>query len=400
MVPASGVSRMTVVLPIALLSLAAWLYLLFAHGDFWRGRERDPADAPPPQTPADGWPDVVAILPARNEADVVAYSIGSLLRQNYEGSLQVILVDDQSGDGTARVAEAAAESAGCRDRLTVLQGGDLPPGWTGKLWALSQGVEHAQDRGKPPEFLLFSDADIGYAADSLSRQVALALSGGYSLVSRMAKLRCENLAERALIPAFIFFFQMLFPFAWVNRPDRRIAAAAGGCMLVRIQDLRQAGGIESIRGALIDDCALAARLKIRGPIRLELTERVVSLRPYPSLAEIRRMVARSAYAQLRYSPLLLLGTIAGMALIYVAPPALAFFAQDAARWLGILGWLAMALAFQPTLRFYRLSPLWGLALPAIAAIYLLFTLDSAYQHGRGRGGMWKGRAQAPGSGAA
>jgi hopene-associated glycosyltransferase HpnB len=390
---------MTMVLPIALLSLAAWLYLLFAHGDFWRGRERDPADAPPPQTPAGGWPDVVAILPARNEADVVAFSIGSLLRQNYKGSLQVILVDDQSGDGTTRVAEAAAESAGCRDRLTVLQGRDLPPGWTGKLWALSQGVDHAQDLGKPPEFLLLSDADIGYAADSLSRQVALAVSGGYSLVSRMAKLRCENLAERALIPAFIFFFQMLFPFAWVNRPDRRTAAAAGGCMLVRRQDLRQAGGIESISDALIDDCALAARLKTRRPIRLELTERVVSLRPYPSLGEIRRMVARSAYAQLRYSPLLLLGTIAGMALVYVAPPALALFAEGAARVLGILAWLAMALAFQPTLRFYRLSPLWGLALPAIAAIYLLFTLDSAYQHGRGRGGMWKGRAQAPGSGA-
>jgi hopene-associated glycosyltransferase HpnB len=391
---------MTLVLPIALLSLAAWLYLLFAHGDFWRGRERDPADAPPPQTPANGWPDVVAILPARNEADVVAFSIGSLLRQNYEGSLQVILVDDQSGDGTARVAEAAAELAGCRDRLTVLQGRDLPPGWTGKLWALSQGVDHAEDLGKPPEFLLLSDADIGYAADSLSRQVALAHSGGYSLVSRMAKLRCENLAERALIPAFIFFFQMLFPFAWVNRPDRRTAAAAGGCMLVRRQDLRQAGGIESIRDALIDDCALAARLKTRAPIRLELTERVVSLRPYPTLGEIRRMVARSAYAQLRYSPLLLLGTIAGMALIYVAPPALALFAEGAGRVLSILAWLAMVLAFQPTLRFYRLSPLWGLALPAIAAIYLLFTLDSAYQHGRGRGGMWKGRAQAPGSGAA
>jgi hopene-associated glycosyltransferase HpnB len=391
---------MTLVLPIALLSLAAWLYLLFAHGDFWRGRERDPADAPPPQTPANGWPDVVAILPARNEADVVAFSIGSLLRQNYKGSLQVILVDDQSGDGTARVAEAAAESAGCRDRLTVLHGRDLPPGWTGKLWALSQGVDHAEDLGKPPEFLLLSDADIGYAADSLSRQVALAHSGGYSLVSRMAKLRCENLAERALIPAFIFFFQMLFPFAWVNRPDRRTAAAAGGCMLVRRQDLRQAGGIESIRDALIDDCALAARLKTRAPIRLELTERVVSLRPYPTLGEIRRMVVRSAYAQLRYSPLLLLGTIAGMALIYVAPPALALFAEGAGRVLSILAWLAMVLAFQPTLRFYRLSPLWGLALPAIAAIYLLFTLDSAYQHGRGRGGMWKGRAQAPGSGAA
>lgn len=391
---------MSPALLLALMSLAAWLYLLLAHGGFWRGRERDEADAPSPQAPADGWPAVVAIVPARDEADVVAASVGSLLRQDYEGSFNVVLVDDQSDDGTARIAEAVADAAGCGDRLTILHGRALPAGWTGKLWAIGQGVAHVESLGDQPEFLLLSDADIGYSADSLSRQVALATSGGFSLVSRMAKLRCENLAERALIPAFIFFFQMLFPFAWVNRPDRRTAAAAGGCMLVRRQDLQQAGGIESIRDALIDDCALAARLKTQGPIRLELTERVVSLRPYPSIREIRRMVARSAYAQLRYSPLLLLGTLAGMALIYVAPPALALLAGGGARLLGILAWLVMAFAFQPTLRFYRLSPFWGLALPAIAAIYLLFTLDSAYQHSRGRGGMWKGRAQAPGSGPA
>lgn len=340
-----------------------------------------------------GWPDVVAIVPARNEADVVASSIGSLLRQDYPGSLKVILVDDQSSDGTADIAEAAALAAGCPGRLTVLQGSALPAGWTGKLWAISQGVEHVEQAGEQPAFLLLSDADIGYAADCLTRQVAIAAGGGYALVSRMAKLRCENLAERSLIPAFIFFFQMLFPFAWVNRPDRSTAAAAGGCMLVRLQDLQAAGGIASIREALIDDCALAARLKTQGPIRLELTERVVSLRPYPSVSEIRRMVARSAYAQLRYSPLLLLGTLLGMALIYVAPPALALFAGGGARLIGILAWLAMAWAFQPTLRFYRLSPFWGLALPAIATVYLLFTMDSAYQHRRGRGGMWKGRAQ-------
>ena len=385
---------------IALLSLAAWIYLLLARGEFWRGRECEAADAPLPPAPAEGWPDVVAIVPARNEADVVASSIGSLLRQDYPGSLKVILVDDQSSDGTADVAENAAAAAGCPDRLTVLHGEPLPPGWTGKLWALSQGVAHAEQMADQPMFLLLSDADIGYAADSLRRQVATALSGGYALVSRMAKLRCENLAERSLIPAFIFFFQMLFPFAWVNRPDRGTAAAAGGCMLVRRQDLQAAGGIASIREALIDDCALAGRLKTQGPIRLELTERVVSLRPYPTVGEIRRMVARSAYAQLRYSPLLLLGTLLGMALIYVAPPALALFATDGARFIGTLAWLAMALAFQPTLRFYRLSALWGLALPAIAAVYLFFTMDSAYQYNRGRGGMWKGRVQAPGSGAA
>ena len=390
---------MSLTLLIALLSLAAWFYLLLARGDFWRGRECEAADGPPPPAPSEGWPDVVAIVPARNEADVVAASIGSLLRQDYPGSLKVILIDDQSSDDTGGIAETAAKAAGSSERLTVLRGNPLPAGWAGKLWAISQGVDQVEHQGEQPTFLLLSDADIGYAADSLRRQVAVASSGGYALVSRMAKLRCENLAERSLIPAFIFFFQMLFPFAWVNRPDRATAAAAGGCMLVRRADLQAAGGIASIREALIDDCALAARLKTQGPIRLELTERVVSLRPYPSVGEIRRMVARSAYAQLRYSPLLLLGTLLGMALIYVAPPALALFAGGGARFIGILAWLAMALAFQPTLRFYRLSPLWGLALPAIAAVYLLFTMDSAYQHRRGRGGMWKGRAQAPESGA-
>jgi hopene-associated glycosyltransferase HpnB len=390
---------MTFALPIALISLVAWLYLITAHGGFWRGRERE-SDEAPPAAPAGGWPSVAAIVPARNEADVVAASLGSLLRQDYEGEFNVILIDDQSSDGTAEIAQAAADAVGGRERLAILAGRELPPGWTGKLWAISQGVMHAESRAMPPEFLLLSDADIGYAADSLRRQVAIASAGGFTLVSRMAKLRCENLAERALIPAFIFFFQMLFPFAWVNRADRRTAAAAGGCMLIRRRDLQAVGGIASIRDALIDDCALAQRLKTQGPIRLELTERVVSLRAYPSVEEIRRMVARSAYAQLRYSPILLLGTLAGMTLIYVAPPALAFFAHGVPRLIGILAWLAMAVTFQPTLRFYRLSPLWGFALPAIAAAYLLFTMDSAYQHGRGRGGMWKGRAQAPRSGAA
>ncbi len=389
---------MSVALILALLALAAWAYLLFLHGGFWRAREMD--DGPAPAAPPDGWPAVTAVIPARNEADVVAQSIGSLLNQDYAGELRIVLVDDQSSDGTAALARAAAEAAHAGDRVSVIAGEALPAGWTGKLWALNQGIEAAQAAPEPPDYLLLSDADIGYAADSLSRQVALARSGGYALVSRMAKLCCENAAERALIPAFIFFFQMLFPFAWVNRAERRTAAGAGGCMLVRRHDLDAAGGVAAIRGALIDDCALAARLKAQGPIRLELSARVVSLRPYRSLGEIRRMVARSAYAQLRFSPWLLLGTVIGMALIYVAPPALAIFAQGWPRLLGILGWLAMAAAFQPTLRFYRLSPFWGLALPAIAAMYLFFTLDSAWQHGKGRGGMWKGRAQAPGPGAA
>jgi hopene-associated glycosyltransferase HpnB len=383
---------------IGLLAVAAWAYLLFGHGGFWRARECDAG--PAKEGPSGGWPSVTVVIPAREEADVVAQSIGSLLRQDYEGELRVILVDDQSSDGTGDVAEAAARAAEASDRLTVIKGSPLPAGWTGKLWALHQGIEHAVASAEPPDYLLLSDADIGYSADSLTRQVAVAESGGFALVSRMAKLRCENLPERALIPAFIFFFQMLFPFAWVNSTNRRMAAGAGGCMLTHRRDLQAAGGVASVRSALIDDCALAARLKAQGPIRLELSPRVVSLRPYQSLGEIRRMVARSAYAQLRFSPLLLAGTLLGMALIYVTPPALTIFAPGAPRWLGLLAWAGMAWSFQPTLRFYRLSPLWGWVLPVIASFYLAFTLDSAWQHSKGRGGMWKGRAQAPGAGAA
>jgi hopene-associated glycosyltransferase HpnB len=228
----------------------------------------------------------------------------------------------------------------------------------------------------------------------LTRLVVQAQSGGYALTSLMAKLRCESFAERAFVPAFIFFFQMLYPFAWANDPRRSTAAAAGGCMLVREEVLRQAGGIAAIRGALIDDCALGKKLKAHGPIWIGLTERVRSIRAYPVVADIRRMVARTAYAQLDYSPLLLAGTVLGLTITYIAPVALALFATGAAQVLGILAWLAMAVAFQPTLRFYRLSRAWGPALAAIAAIYMAFTIDSAYQHARGRGGMWKGRAQA------
>jgi hopene-associated glycosyltransferase HpnB len=210
----------------------------------------------------------------------------------------------------------------------------------------------------------------------------------------MAKLRCTSLAERSHVPAFIFFFQMLFPFAWVNRTDRPTAAAAGGCMLVRANDLRQAGGIDRIRGSLIDDCALARTLKAFGPIWLGLTDRVYSIRPYQRWRDVRDMISRSAYAQLDYSPMLLAGTIAGLALIFLAPPLLALFADGLARVIGIVTWAMMALAFQPTLRFYRLSPLWGIALPVVALLYMLYTLDSAYQYWAGRGGSWKGRIQA------
>jgi len=375
------------VIVVASIALAVWLYLLLARGAFWLCAERDDWAL----VPLVAWPHVAAVVPARNEAECIAESIGSLLAQDYAGPWTVILVDDDSDDGTADIARRDAKAG---ERLQIVASRGLPAGWTGKLWAVKQGIDAAAALPQPPDYLLLTDADIVHASDSVTRLVAHAEAGRLVLTSLMVKLRCQSLAERANIPAFIFFFQMLYPFALVNRPQSKVAAAAGGCMLVRADALRRAGGIEVIRGALIDDCALAEALKAQGAIWLGLTERVHSIRPYPALGDIRRMVARSAYAQLRYSPLLLLGTIAGMVLTYLAPPLLTIFGSGTAQILGLASWVLMFVAYQPTLRFYRLSPLWGVALPAIALQYLIFTLDSAYQYVRGRGGSWKGRMQA------
>jgi hopene-associated glycosyltransferase HpnB len=305
----------------------------------------------------------------------------------------VILVDDQSRDATVRIAREAATALSAGDRLTVLSGRPLPPSWTGKLWAQQQGIEFAENAPQLPDYLLLTDADIVYAPDALAALVARAERHGFVLTSLMAELRCKSFAERMFVPAFIFFFQMLYPFAWAGDPRRSTAAAAGGCMLIRREALRAAGGLASIRAALIDDCALAKVLKPHGPISIALTECVHSVRAYPSVGDIRRMVSRTAYAQLRYSPLLLAGTLLGLALTYLAPVGLAVFASGIPQFVGTFAWVLMAFAFRPTLRFYRMSWLWAPALPAIAAVYMAFTLDSAYQHARGRGGMWKGRAQ-------
>ena len=367
------------------LPLAVWLYLLLGRDWFWQLNERDTAGAP--RSPK-AWPSVVAVVPARNEADVIQKSIGSLLAQDYPGSLRIVLVDDQSrDDGTADLARALNS-----EKLIVMNGAPRPPGWTGKLWAMKQGVERAASFA--PEFLWLTDADIAHSPDNLSRLVARAEGGNQVLVSLMARLSCRTAAEHFLIPAFVFFFDMLFPFGAVNDPARPIAAAAGGCMLARRSALEAAGGIEAIRQNIIDDCALARVMKAQGPIWLGLTDRAVSLRPYERLSEIRHMVSRSAYAQLDYSPLKLAGTLVGLVMVYIAPVMTALFAWGVSQLAGWLAWIIMALMFQPILRFYRLSPLWGIALPLIGAFYAGFTFDSAIQHWSGKGGMWKGRAQA------
>jgi hopene-associated glycosyltransferase HpnB len=303
--------------------------------------------------------------------------------------LSVVVVDDDSSDDTA--AKAASQVAAHR-QVTVVKGKPPPRGWTGKLWALEQGI-HAAGTLRP-DYLLLTDADIVHAPDTLNWLVKQSLTGRFVLTSLMAKLRCESLAERSHVPAFIYFFQMLFPFTWVRRPASSAAAAAGGCMLVRADALARAGGIAGICNALIDDCSLAEKLKAVGPIWLGLTDRVRSVRPYDTLADVKRMISRSAYAQLRYSPALLAATTVSMAITFIVPPLLAIFATGLPQLLGFLAWFAMALSYIPTLRFYRLSFLWSFALPAIASLYLYYTLDSAYQYLRGRGGQWKGRIHA------
>jgi hopene-associated glycosyltransferase HpnB len=356
--------------------------LVFALGGFWLARERDGTAI----AALDRWPAVVAIVPARDEAEVIERAVAGLAAQDYPGAFRIVLVDDGSSDGTAALAHKAGG-----EHLSVLTAAPLATGWTGKLAAVSQGIASAGE----PVYLWLTDADIAHAPDTLRSLVARAERGKLALVSLMARLRCRSLAERALVPAFVFFFQMLYPFARVNRPGGT-AAAAGGCMLVNCEALARAGGIAAIRDALIDDCALAALMKRQGPIWLGLTDRSLSIRRYDNWGSVADMIARSAYAQLGYNPLALFGTVVGMALVYLAPPFLALAGHGAARWLGLAAWALMALSFQPVLRFYRRSPLWGIMLPLIAAFYAGCTLLSAWRHWRGRGGMWKGRAQAVG----
>jgi hopene-associated glycosyltransferase HpnB len=360
-----------------LVSLLAWVWLLLCHGRFWRSGPELPR-----ARPAEA-PDIDIVVPARDEAALVGRSVASLLAQDYAGRLRVILVDDDSTDATAATARALPGS----DRLTVIAGSPRPAGWAGKLWAVHQGIAAGT-----AELVLLTDADIAHDPGHLATLAAHLERGGVDMASEMVALHCDSPAERALIPAFVYFFQLLYPFARVNDPLAVTAAAAGGTVLIRRRALDRIGGIEAMRDALIDDCTLAARIKRGGRIWLGHTRMARSVRPYPHAADIWRMIARSAYVQLRFSPLLLAGSVAGMGLIFVLPPLAALFGHGMARWTGALAWLAMAASFLPTLRRYARPPLWAAALPLIALFYMAATVGSAFDHHRGRGVVWKSRA--------
>ncbi|WP_457456702.1 glycosyltransferase [Streptomyces sp. TE5632] len=372
----------------AAVSLAAWLWLLLFQGFFWRTDVRLPSRREP-----EAWPSVCVVVPARDEAAVLPASLPSLLAQDYPGRAEVFLVDDGSTDGTGRIARELAGRPGGLP-LTVGSPGEPPDGWTGKLWAVRHGIELA--RARAPEYLLLTDADIAHAPDSLRRLVAAARTGGFDLVSQMARLRVESVWERLVVPAFVYFFAQLYPFRRIGRNGTRTAAAAGGCVLLRAEVAERARIPDAIRQAVIDDVALARAVKAGGGrVWLGLADRVDSVRPYPRLDDLWRMVSRSAYAQLRHSPVLLAVTVVGLALVYLVPPVAVVAGLAAgdrgAVAVGATAWLVMAGTYVPMLRYYR-QPLWlAPLLPFTAFLYLLMTVDSAVRHYRGRGAAWKGR---------
>ncbi|MFG2631576.1 glycosyltransferase [Streptomyces sp. NPDC048473] len=382
---------MSAVAWIAVGSLAAWVWLLLGQGFFWRTDQRLPRREAPER-----WPSVAIVVPARDEADMLPVSLPSLMAQDYPGAAEIFLVDDCSKDGTGDVARALSVRYGGLP-VTVVSPGEPEPGWTGKLWAVRHGIALA--RAREPEYLLLTDADIAHEPDSLRGLVAAAVSGGFDLVSQMARLRVSSVWERLVVPAFVYFFSQLYPFRWVNRAGARTAAAAGGCVLLRTAAADRARVPESIRQAVIDDVSLARAVqRSGGRIWLGLAERVDSVRPYPRLADLWRMVSRSAYAQLRHSPPLLLGTVLGLALVYLAPPITLvgglLGGAPVAAWAGGVAWAMMAGTYMPMLGYYRQSLWLAPLLPFTAVLYLLMTVDSAVQHYRGRGAAWKGRTYA------
>jgi glycosyltransferase involved in cell wall biosynthesis len=410
-------------LAVGCLSLAIWLYLAAARGNFWRLHEFDDDIAKHESLIA--WPPIVAVIPARNEATTIAQVLSSLLKQNYAGEFSVVVVDDHSEDATAQIARQAASELVAESRVNICTAPALPPGWTGKLWALNTGTAifgksgtaisgcpptTSVSPGPPtlsrtvsnspvtptslPAYFWFTDADIVHAPDTLCRLVARAERDHLDLASLMVQLQAKTLPERALIPAFLFFFLKLYPPRWIADPKARTAGAAGGCILLRREALERIGGFAAIRDDVIDDCALARAVKRgSGPLWMGLTRASVSLRAYTTFREIRDLIARTAFTQLHYSPFLLLGTLAAMLLTYLAPVMLLFVPQRAPQILGVCAWLLMSVLYLQTIRFYRLSPAWAVILPLTALFYSYATFLSAARYYLGRGAQWKGRSQ-------
>jgi len=373
---------------VGLASVASWIDLALFRGHFWRIDE-----AFREHVGCDSAPDVLVLIPARDEASCIANAVTSLLTQEYPGSLRIVVIDDNSSDSTAEVARNAADALHAGERLRVASANAPPLGWTGKVWALAEGLRQAEPIAA--DYLLLTDADIVHAPGTVGDLVARVQSGNFDLVSLMVKLRCKSAAERAFIPAFLFFFFMLYPPAWVADTRRRTAAAAGGCMLIRTPALDGIGGIASIRGELIDDCALAKRVKENGGrVFLGASSHTHSVRAYQDMSHVEQMISRTAFTQLRYSVALLIGTLLAMTVVFIAPPLL-LFSGTSAFWMGAVAWLLMSVCYLPALRLYKLSPLRAVTLPALSLFYLGATLHSALLHWRGQGGVWKGRVQDP-----
>ena len=374
---------------LALLVLVIWLYLAFLRGNFWRLEE----DHLEPK-PLEKWPRVVAIVPARNEAATIARAITSLLSQEYPGEFEIIVVDDQSDDGTASLARKAAEETGTTQRIIVHSAAELPQGWTGKLWALNEGISVTSE--KAPGFFWFTDADIVHAPDTLQRLVTRAETESLDLASLMVLLQAKTFPEKLLIPPFLYFFLMLYPPRWIADPQKRTAGAAGGCILLRRAALERIGGFASIRNEVIDDCALARAVKrTGGKIWMGVTRASISLRECKTFAEIRDLIARTAFTQLHYSSVLLVATLLGLFVTYWLPWILFFAGEDPAWLLGSTAASLMTVTFLFTVKFYNRSAIWALTLPFAAAFYACATFLSVVRYWLGRGAQWKGRSQAP-----
>jgi hopene-associated glycosyltransferase HpnB len=385
-----GVNLLAQVL--AILSLLIWVVLTFFRGAFWQVLAFD--DDIAKQESLTRWPRVVAIVPARNEAEFIARTVESLVRQDYPGELRVVVVDDHSGDGTGDLARQAAARAGAAERVLVQRGATLQSGWTGKLLAMQQGVESAG--AQESEYFWFTDADIEHAPDTLRRVVQRAEREKLDLVSLMALSQVNSPSEHLLIPPFLYFFLKLYPPNWIANRKAKTAGAAGGCVLLKREALDRMGGLAAIRGEVIDDCTMAHAVKRSGGgLWMGLTRKSVSLRTYATFTEIKDLIARTAFTQLGYSTLLLAATLLGMFVTYLLPVILTFSGQPVVWRLGLAAWALMAITYLPTVRFYKLSPLWAAALPLAAAFYTYATWISAVRYWMGRGGQWKGRAQAP-----